>query len=76
MLTVAARRAPPTLQLDDLQSKSATIAGTSKAFYGSTRTTRRQLQWQEYKAKIAVGVAVLVLGLFFWVLFGGGDDDR
>jgi len=63
-------------QLTSLHSKTDAIAGQSRGFFREARTTRRQMQCEEFRNKLIIAsVAVL---LFFWIFGGwifGGDEQ-
>ena len=63
-------------QLSSLQGKTDAIANQSAGFYRGARTTRRELQCQEYKGKLLCAAAAVFLFLFFFGgLFSGGGDN-
>jgi len=63
-------------KLDELNSKATNLAGISQGFYGSARTTRRRMQWEDLKWKLVLGGIVLAIFLFFtWGWWFGGDDS-
>ena len=62
--------------LTSLQGKTDSIAGQSKGFYRTARSTRYDQQCREMRYKLLMGGAVLLVVLFLfrgWIF--GGDDD-